>query len=148
MFRPTTSTFLRAITKGHFNLWPGLTIYLIYRHLTKSIATSVGNLQMQQQSYKSTKTSVIPQKDDLDISPSQEKYKLLTNAMYANFVSTHTMRKTYSDQTGKFITQSSRGNNYIFILYDYDSNSILSIPIKNSHNKSMADAWKLCYIRL
>ena len=58
------------------------------------------------------------------------------------------MRKTYSDQTGKFIIQSSRGNNYIFILYYYDSNSILSIPIKNRQAKSIDDAWKICYIRL
>ena len=68
--------------------------------------------------------------------------------MNSNFVSTHTMRKTYSYQTRKFIIQSSRGSNYIFILYDYDSNSILSIPIKNRQAKSIADAWKLCYIRL
>ena len=68
--------------------------------------------------------------------------------MYANFISTHTMRKNYSDQTGKFIIQSSRGENYIFILYDYDSNSILSIPLKNRQAKSIAGGWKLCYIRI
>ena len=68
--------------------------------------------------------------------------------MYANFVSTHKMRKTYSDQTGKIIIQSSRVNNYIFIFYDYDSNSILFIPINNRQAKSIADAWRLCYIRL
>ena len=63
--------------------------------------------------------------------------------MYANFVSTHTMRKTYSDQTGKFIIKSSLGNSYIFILYDYDSKSILSITIKNIQAKSIAGAWKI-----
>ena len=108
----------------------------------------MGHLRTQQQNYKSTKTSIIPQQNDLDISPSQEKDNPLTNTMYTNFVSTHTMHKNYSDQTGKFIIQSSRGNNYIFILYNYDSKSILSIPIKNRQTKSIADAWKLCYIRL
>jgi hypothetical protein len=148
MFSLTPSTFLRAITKGHFTSWPGLTISLIYKHLTKSIATSVGHLRMQQRNYQSTKTSVKPLQDNLDISPPQEKDNPLTNTMYANFVSTHTIHKTYSDQTGKFIIQSSRGNNYVFILYDYDSNSILSIPLKNRQAKSIADAWKLCYIHL
>ena len=94
MFSQTPSTFLRAITKGHFKSWPGLTSSLINEHLTKSISTSVGHLQMQQQNYKSPKTSVIPQQNDLDISPSQEKDNPFTNTMYANFVSTHTMRKT------------------------------------------------------
>ena len=95
---------------------------------------------MQQQNYRSTKTSVIPKQNDMDTSPSQYKDNPLTNTMYANFISTHTMRKNYSDQTGKFIIQSSRGNNYIFILYDYDSNSVLSIPINNRQAKSIADA--------
>ena len=70
----------------------------------------------------------------------------MSHAIYANFISTHTMRKTYSDQTGKFIIQSSQGNNYIFILYYYDSNSILSIPIKNRQAKYIAGTWKLCYV--
>ena len=39
--------------------------------------------------------------------------------------------KTFSDQTGKFPCYSSRGYKYIFIMYDYDSNTILSEPIKN-----------------
>ena len=103
---------------------------------------------MQQQNYKSTKKLVIPQQNDPDISPSQEKDNPLTHTIYANFVSTHTMCKTYSDQTGKFIIQSSRGNNYIFILYEYDSNFIFSIPIKNRQAKSIADACKICYIWL
>ena len=72
----------------------------------------------------------------------------LTNTMYANLVSTHTMRKTYSDQRGKFIIQSWWGNNYIFVLYDYKSNYILFIPIKNRQAKSISDAWKLCYISI
>ncbi|MCK7513582.1 MAG: hypothetical protein MZV70_62545 [Desulfobacterales bacterium] len=30
--------------------------------------------------------------------------------------------QVYTDQTGRFITPSSNGNNYLLILYDYDSN--------------------------
>jgi len=37
----------------------------------------------------------------------------------------------YTDQTGKFVAPSSTGNNYILILYDYDSNAILAVPFKN-----------------
>jgi hypothetical protein len=36
----------------------------------------------------------------------------------------------YSDQTGRFPVVSSKGNKYIMILYDYDSNAILAQPIK------------------
>ena len=38
--------------------------------------------------------------------------------------------------------------NYIFVLYYYKSSHILFIPIKNRQAKSIADAWKLCYIRI
>ena len=68
--------------------------------------------------------------------------------MYANFVSTNTICKTYSDQTETFIIQSSRGNSYIFILYDYESNYILYKPIKNRQAKYTADTWKIYYIHL
>jgi hypothetical protein len=37
----------------------------------------------------------------------------------------------YTDQTGRFSVVSSKGNKYIMILYDYDSNAILSQPIKD-----------------
>ena len=40
---------------------------------------------MQQQNYKSTKTPVIPQKNDLYLSPSQDKDNSLTHTIYANF---------------------------------------------------------------
>jgi hypothetical protein len=36
----------------------------------------------------------------------------------------------YTDQTGRFPVVSSKGNKYIMILYDYDSNAILAKPIK------------------
>jgi hypothetical protein len=37
----------------------------------------------------------------------------------------------YTDQTGRFPVVSSKGNTYIMILYDYDSNASLAQPIKD-----------------
>jgi hypothetical protein len=37
----------------------------------------------------------------------------------------------YTDQTGIFPVVSSKGNKYIMILYDFDSNAILAQPIKD-----------------
>ncbi len=49
--------------------------------------------------------------------------------------------QTYMDLTGKFVVASSNGNNYILIIYNYDSNAILAIPLKNhkaaSENRKM-----------
>jgi hypothetical protein len=37
----------------------------------------------------------------------------------------------YNDQTGIFPVVSKKGNKYIMILYDYDSNALLGQPIKD-----------------
>jgi hypothetical protein len=47
-----------------------------------------------------------------------------------------------SDQTGRFIAPSTRGNNYLFILYNYDSNSIQAEPIPNRKKESIKAAYK------
>jgi hypothetical protein len=39
--------------------------------------------------------------------------------------------QVYSDQTGKFVVPSSNGNNYLLVLYGYDSNYIFAQPFKN-----------------
>ena len=39
--------------------------------------------------------------------------------------------KIFTDQTVKFPAFSSRGYNYILVLYDYESNAILAEPIKS-----------------
>jgi len=59
----------------------------------------------------------------------------------------------YTDQTGKYVAPSSTGNNYILILYDYNSNVIITVPFKNCKSKSILQAYKvghawLCATRL
>ena len=39
--------------------------------------------------------------------------------------------KIYSDPPVQFPTKSSKGNQYIFVLYHYDSNEILTEPMKD-----------------
>ena len=38
---------------------------------------------------------------------------------------------SFSDLTGRFPIQSNRGANYIFVLYDYNSNAIILQPLRN-----------------
>ncbi len=39
--------------------------------------------------------------------------------------------KAYHDLSGRFPHKSSRGNEYLLVHYDYDSNAILAEPLKN-----------------
>ena len=47
----------------------------------------------------------------------------------------------YSDLTGKFPVQSSRGNNYILIVYHQDANAILAEALKNRQAQTIVTAW-------
>ena len=40
------------------------------------------------------------------------------------------------------------GNNYIFILYDYDSNAILAHPIKSRKSEDLIIGYEACYKHL
>ena len=56
--------------------------------------------------------------------------------------------KTYSDQTGHFRVDSSSGNKYIMVLYDYDSNAILTAALPNKQASSIKNAYTTLYHRL
>jgi hypothetical protein len=49
----------------------------------------------------------------------------------------------YTDLTGRFPTMSHSGNKYILVLYDYNSNRVLSSPMKNRGDKEMVRAFDL-----
>jgi hypothetical protein len=81
-------------------------------------------LNQQRQNARTTKikdTQIIVPDPDLD-------HGVKTQFVYA---ATINAGQTYTDQTGIFPVVSSKGNKYIMILYDYDSNAILEQPIKD-----------------
>ena len=53
--------------------------------------------------------------------------------------------RAYSDQTGKFPHLSARGNQYIFVYYDYDSNAILVEALPTCTAGSLTKAWTTCF---
>jgi hypothetical protein len=55
------------------------------------------------------------------------------NYMYAAIMDTN---QIYTYLTDRFPTTSLSGNKYILILYDYDSNSVLSVPMKKEATKT------------
>ena len=80
----------------------------------------------------------------LGLQPTNEKppdtdleYKIKTNVVYCTTVDPSITKegKIYSDICGRFPTTSSRGNKYIYIMYVYDYNAILTIAMKNRGDK-------------
>jgi hypothetical protein len=74
LFSPMVATLLRAIQRGHFTSFPGLSVELIRKHVLKSIATTKGHTRGQQKNIRSTKVCLpsVPLATSLDISPCSE----------------------------------------------------------------------------
>jgi hypothetical protein len=51
------------------------------------------------------------------------------------YTAVYDVRETiYSDQTGRFPKQSLRGNKYLMVMVEVDSNAILLEPMKSRHD--------------
>jgi hypothetical protein len=123
-FSPVKSTWIKAIKNGFFSSWPGLNEHTVEKYLSKSTSTAKVHLNQQRQNARTTK---IKDAQLLDTENDQD-HGIKTQFVYD---ATIDAGQIYTDQTGRFPVVSSKGNKYIMILYDYDSNAILAQPIKD-----------------
>jgi hypothetical protein len=121
---PVKSTWIKAIKNGFFSSWPGLNEHSIEKYLSKSTSTAKGHLNQQRQNSRTTKIKYAQLID----SEADQDHGIKTQFVYA---ATIDAGQIYTDQTGIFPVVSSKGDKYIMILYDYDSNAILAQPIKD-----------------
>ena len=137
-FSPVTSTLIDAINNNQFTTWPNFTAPNIRKHLPPSIATAKGHMDQIRQNIQSTNKPM-----PLPTTPLTER----THHIYAAVIDTWdtTTGQIASDLTGKFPTISSKGNQYILVIYDYDSNSILPTPLKNRNAATILQAYKDTY---
>ena len=130
-FSPVKSTWIKDINAGFYNSWPGLTTKL---HLPKYPATIKGHLcQTSQNIYSTKKNNTI----SLNTNPSEPIVIIIPppeEDVRANLVTMKVIEVSgifVSNQTDRFPITSSRGNKYILVMYDDDSNTIISEPIKS-----------------
>ena len=87
-----------------------------------SVATVKGHLNQQRQRHRK------PLHEETTPTPIPTR----THTIYAATLDPkQPTGNSFSDLTGRFPIQSNRGTNYIFVLYDYDSNAILVRPLRN-----------------
>ena len=141
-FSPALSTFQHCVNKGNFLSWPGIDEVKFNTILKQPLATTLGHLDQERKYLQSTQQKEIIE----DSFPAKIPAKTL-NCFYS-IIDIPKKEKAYTDQTGRFPCQSSRGNNYFFVCYNYDGNSILVEPIKNRETESIIAAWKKCHARL
>ena len=78
--------------------------------------------------------------DDTFLSPPSPNKR--TCEMIYQIYNLHRKDTAYKDLTGIFPYRSTRGNQYLFIGYHFDTNTILATPIKNKRAETITVAWK------
>ena len=156
-FCPSKSTLIRAVENENFATWPMFTSKNIKKHLPKLEATTMGHLDQQRKNTQSTqKTNPInynPSENAINsnanrrsskaTTPVTEAWQEHTHNTYANLLNINRPTgQIHTNQTGQFPVQSSQGNKYVMILYDYDSNSILAGAMKSRTAHEMVRAYE------
>ena len=80
-------------------------------------------------------------KTDKPISQDEEHQEPNNHPTHNVFATIGEIGKVYNDQTGQFPVRSSAGNQYILVLYDYDSNTILTEALKTRHGPEILKAY-------
>ena len=125
-FRPTPRFFVNVMKNGNFLTWPGLNNQQLLNHLPPNIATALENLDQERKNLQSTNSakSEVEVEEDSNFYPDTESVK--THDIFAIIIPFNIKRKGFSDITGAFPHNPSRGNLYVMVMYDYDSNEILA----------------------
>jgi hypothetical protein len=139
---PVKSTWLKAIKAGNFVGWPLLTEKNVSKYYPETVETPKGHMTQTRKNVRSTK-------------PKSHPFEQCNTASLRNkkeqdvYVRTYDVRETiFSDQTGKYPTQSQSGNNYIMVMVEIDSNAILVEPMKSRKDKEMIRAYDTLVKRL
>jgi hypothetical protein len=105
----------------------------VRKYLPKPDATSKGHMNQIRQNIRSTQPAVEQPAPETDMVQEDT-----CNYIYSAVMDTN---QIYTNLTARFPTTSLSGNKYILILYDYDSNSVLPVPMKNRGDKDMVRAF-------
>ena len=149
LFSPSLSTLQKALDNNYITGFPGLNSKSLRRHPPQSIATTKGHMDQIRQGTKSTKpkqpkqqpTEAPTASPDEPFPHSLSKGKR-THACFATLISRDATGTMHTDQTGKLATPSTRGMQYIFVLYCYDANYIHMEPMKNRYDTDILSAFQ------
>jgi hypothetical protein len=114
LFSPTKAAMLQAVKDGHLITWPDLTEEAINKHLKLTPATAMGHMNQRRQNIQSTSKAPAEKQQ-----PPDNDLGAKTQLVYAVVVN---QGQLYTDLTGKFPVQSSKGNSYVMVCYNYDCN--------------------------
>ena len=149
---PTKPSWIKAIKNGQYASWPGLTVKAVAKHFPESEETMKGHGRKTKSGLRSTKAYADsePDFDDVENATMNQTHSLKQkeSILMVFDLSDEAQRLMYTDQTGKFPKKSSKGNHYIMVLIEIDSNAILVEAMKNRTAGEMIRAYLVLVTRL
>jgi hypothetical protein len=167
---PVKSTWLKAVKAGNYTGWPLLTERNVNKYYPETTETPKGHLNQARKNVRSTKSKPQPLEQPGDRSKSSDSKRGTrgTRTIAARFpmaepnisqlrgkkvrdvyTKVYDVRETvFSDQTGQFPTRSQRGNKYIMVMVEIDSNAILVEPLTSRKDVELTRAYRTLMLRL
>jgi hypothetical protein len=130
LFSPTKAAMLQAVKDGHLITWPGLAEDAFNKHLKLTPATAMVHMNQRLQNIRSTSKTPAEKQQ-----PPDKDLGANTHLVYAVVVD---QGRLYTDLTGKFPVQSSKGN---LVCYIYDCNYVKIIPMKSRSASEWVEAY-------
>ncbi len=142
---PTKPSWLKAIKSKQYPSWLGLTWEATNKHFPESEETSKDHGRKTRSSLRSTKTSATRDSDKDETNETTHPpypHSKQKEAIIQTFdLNDEAERLMYTNQTGRFPKKSSRGNQYMMVLIEIDSNAILVEAMKNQTAVKMIRAY-------
>ena len=117
-YSPAIKTFQSAINSNFFATWPGIETLKISKYIHDTLNIGMGDFKRVRQHIQLTKS-----------------YETIATILLFT-----AKEMSYGVLTGAFPYTSSHGNKYLYIFYDYGSNTILVEPMKNRQANTIAQA--------
>jgi hypothetical protein len=139
-------TLCNAIDNDWLTSFPGLTSAAIRKHLPKSISTTMGHLHMIRKGIRTTKPTISEiMNEELAPEPPLEPPRRINKRQHDVAVDILPFEELKgiiaTDLPGRFPTTSAQGNAYVLVMYDYDSNTINAVAIKNRKTASLVKGY-------
>ena len=124
---PTKRTWLKAIKKEFYSSWPGLTAKAVEKYFPESEETQKGHMRSVKAGIRSTKKETMKGTDEDVVNSGNMEDKAKRKELVIKQVDLEEefKKQVSSDQTGRFPYRSFKGNQYVMVIHESDSNAIL-----------------------
>ena len=152
------STWIKAIKAGNFTGWPVIGERTVSKYYPKTNETPKGHMSQTRKNERSTKVKkkIVLRNggaegaaDCLKRTFEEPNNRQLKGRKVKDvYTKVFDVKNTvFSDQTGQFPTRKQRGNKYVMVIVETDSNTILVEPLKNCTDPELARGYRAMMLR-